>query len=153
MPISDDDVIGAELDFSILAGRNLIPMDGTGLFKMGKLSTSDPYVTVQLGGGPFKNRDDLKGKTEVRPKTLNPEWSNASFKFLGSPCRSRRQGRSGRSSTWSVHAGHSCRRQRRRRWRRASSSPAWLWEGFGSPPLFRRLGKPSNPRPAFMRAG
>ena len=81
MPISDDDVIGAELDFSILAGRNLIPMDGTGLFKMGKLSTSDPYVTVQLGGGPFKNRDDLKGKTEVRPKTLNPEWSNASFKF------------------------------------------------------------------------
>lgn len=41
MPAGSD-VIGAELDFQILAGRNLKPMDGTGMFKMGKASTSDP---------------------------------------------------------------------------------------------------------------
>ena len=73
----DDEVLGAELDFAILAGRNLTPMDGTGMFKMGKLTTSDPYVRLSLA---LATRE-IKRETAVVSKTVNPEWSNAAYKF------------------------------------------------------------------------
>ena len=62
------DVLGAEIHLTIEAGRRLVPKDGTGLFKMGKKSTSDPYVIIKYRGTKF-------GQTAVCPKTLDPKWS------------------------------------------------------------------------------
>ena len=73
-PSRDDDVLGCEIDCTISAGRNLVAKDGTGLFKMGAKSTSDPYVTVTIGGTKFS-------QTEVGVKTLSPTYDH-SFKFV-----------------------------------------------------------------------
>ena len=79
----ENDVLGAELDVKILAGRNLAPMDGAGVFGMGKAKTSDPYVKVSLSD---VDKPKFRGlQTSVVPKTLNPEWHDAAFKFQLSP--------------------------------------------------------------------
>ena len=66
-------VIGAEVDLTIIAGRNLVAKDGSGLLKLGKNRTSDPYCVVRHMG-------KLLGKTQDIKKCLDPEW-NATFKF------------------------------------------------------------------------
>ena len=43
------DVIGIELDFTVKSGSGLVAKDGSGFFKMGKATTSDPYVVVRVG--------------------------------------------------------------------------------------------------------
>lgn len=98
-----DDILGAEVDLSILStyalqpfrprrralatmadlpgiatvvrteGRNLIAKDGSGFLKLGKASTSDPYIKVTLTGA--KSDDPPLATTEVVSKNLNPEWN------------------------------------------------------------------------------
>ena len=66
-------IIGAEIDITLLGGRDLVPMDGSGFFKMGKKTTSDPYCVVTLGG--------RKHTSKVCPKTLNPQWVSEHIKW------------------------------------------------------------------------
>ena len=73
-PRRDDDILGLEIDCTIESGRNLVAKDGTGLFKMGAKTTSDPYVVCNY------NRNQLT-QTEVAAKTLAPTYNHA-FKFV-----------------------------------------------------------------------
>jgi len=74
-PLStESDVIGAEIDIKILAGRNLVAKDGSGFLGLGKNKSSDPYVVISY------SRKQL-GKTKVIKKTLNPTWDET-FKFM-----------------------------------------------------------------------
>ena len=79
MAPNTDDVIGVELDFTVVAGRGLVAMDG-GMFKA---KTSDPYVIATISGSK-----KFKETSDVCPKTLTPEWKQASWKFtmLGRDC-------------------------------------------------------------------
>ena len=63
----DRDVLGAEIDLTIVSGRNLVAKDGGGLFSKSK--SSDPYVRVIFVGQEY-------GKTEVVKKDLNPTWNH-----------------------------------------------------------------------------
>ena len=63
-------IVGAELDFAILSGKDLVAKDGSGFLKFGKKTVSDPYVVVKLGSKKL-------GQTKVVMKTLNPEWNEA----------------------------------------------------------------------------
>ena len=75
--MSDAGIIGIELDFTIISGSSLVAKDGGGFFKLGKATTSDPYVVVRLGKAEICT-------SQVASKTLNPEW-NETFKqeFMG----------------------------------------------------------------------
>jgi len=80
-----DDILGAEVDLTILKGRNLVAKDGSGFLKLGKASTSDPYIKVTMTGA---KSDAPLGTTEVVSKNLNPEWNqNFNFHFLGKQFR------------------------------------------------------------------
>jgi tellurium resistance protein TerZ len=68
--IMSSDVIGVELDATIIAGKELVPKDGSGIFGMGKAKTSDPYVRILLDGKKI-------GETSVQKKTLAPVWGEA----------------------------------------------------------------------------
>ena len=65
----DDDVLGCEIDCTIISGRNLVAKDGTGMLSMGAKKTSDPYVVVSFGGQKLT-------KTEVKDKTLAPTYDH-----------------------------------------------------------------------------
>eukprot|EP00900_Chrysochromulina_parva_P007268 jgi/Chrpa1/16542/Chrysochromulina_OHIO_Genome00017593-RA len=65
----DDDVLGCEIDCTIISGRNLVAKDGTGMLGMGAKKTSDPYVVVSFGGQKLT-------KTEVKDKTLAPTYDH-----------------------------------------------------------------------------
>ena len=72
MSDSTSDIIGIELDATIIAGKDLVAKDGSGLFGMGKKTSSDPYIRLLLDGTKM-------GETSVQKKTLKPVW-NESFK-------------------------------------------------------------------------
>ena len=64
------DIVGLEIDVSILQGKDLVAKDKN---IVGKRTTSDPYVQVYHEG-------KLQHKTKHVEKTLNPKW-NESFKI------------------------------------------------------------------------
>ena len=66
-------IIGVELDFTIISGAGLVAKDGSGFLKMGKKSTSDPYVVVRVG-------TEKVCTTKVCTKTLDPVWKET-FKW------------------------------------------------------------------------
>ena len=74
------DVISAEIDITIVKGRDLVAKDGSGFLKLGAKKTSDPYVTIHHVKKNARSRPVL-GKTEVISKTVNPEWPDATFKI------------------------------------------------------------------------
>jgi hypothetical protein len=55
---------GKTIHVQVLGAKNLIAADSGG--------TSDPYVSAYYSGKPL-------GNTRVRPRSLNPQWSNESF--------------------------------------------------------------------------
>jgi hypothetical protein len=57
-------IVSAELDLTVVAGRDLIGKDG-GMFSK---ATSDPFVKVTVGGMDA-------GNTDVVKKSLSPEWN------------------------------------------------------------------------------
>mmetsp|Transcript_56767 Transcript_56767/g.112720 ORF Transcript_56767/g.112720 Transcript_56767/m.112720 type:complete len:378 (+) Transcript_56767:11-1144(+) len=59
-----DDIIAAEFDIKVVAGRNLAPKDGGGL--MGGERTSDPYCVIRYR--------KLAEKSAYVAKNLNPTW-------------------------------------------------------------------------------
>ena len=56
-------VIGAEIDITIEAGRDLVAKDGSGFLGMGKAKSSDPYVKIIYRGATLQ-------KTAVQKKTV-----------------------------------------------------------------------------------
>lgn len=75
------DVVGAEIDLTVISGRGLIPKDGG--FGFGA-RTSDPYVVIAAvlpaaRSGRGGHCEEL-GRTAVIAKNLNPRWDQA-FKF------------------------------------------------------------------------
>ena len=66
--MADRDVLGAEIDLTIVSGKDLVAKDGGGLFTKSK--SSDPYVKVMFVGHEY-------GKTEVVKKNLNPTWNHS----------------------------------------------------------------------------
>jgi hypothetical protein len=64
------------IDLSILAGRNLVPKDGSGPLKLGKKTTSDPYCVATYR--------EYRFSTNTVKKNLNPEW-NSHFTWIVEP--------------------------------------------------------------------
>ena len=46
----DRDVIGAEVQVAVIAGKDLVAKDRSGMFGMGKATSSDPYVRIKYQG-------------------------------------------------------------------------------------------------------
>ena len=61
--MADRDILGAEIDLTIVGGKDLVAKDGGGLFSKSK--SSDPYVRVVYVGHEY-------GRTEVVEKNLSP---------------------------------------------------------------------------------
>ena len=73
MSLEARDLIGCEIDLTIVAGRGLVAKDKT---FFGKRTSSDPYVkvlyrTFQLGE---KGKTEF-GRTPTISKTLDPTWN------------------------------------------------------------------------------
>ena len=68
--MSEEAIVGVELDFAVLSGKDLVAKDGSGFLKLGKKTVSDPYVVVKLGSRKL-------GQTKIMMKTLNPDWNEA----------------------------------------------------------------------------
>uniref|UniRef100_A0A7S4M701 C2 domain-containing protein n=1 Tax=Odontella aurita TaxID=265563 RepID=A0A7S4M701_9STRA len=69
------DLASLDITVKVIQGRNLVPMDRHGISR--KKTSSDPYVTVLLGG-------KIRGKTKTATRTLNPRWNASSSIHLGS---------------------------------------------------------------------
>ena len=66
-------IIAAELDITVIEGRNLVAKDGATVLALRPNTMSDPYVVVRIGRRKI-------GLCPVKYKTLNPKW-NKSFAF------------------------------------------------------------------------
>jgi Ca2+-dependent lipid-binding protein len=73
------DVIGMELDITVKSGKGLVAKDGSGLFKLGKAKTSDPYVVITVDPQGKGKKVKIR-ETQMCKKTLDPEW-NETFKW------------------------------------------------------------------------
>ena len=74
---------GGRMSLTVERGRGLVARDGDFLGHFGE-GTADAYVRVLTGG-----RKEV-GRTEVAPKTLNPEWAGATFEWEVRPREVRR---------------------------------------------------------------